>query len=93
MMTLMREPCEIDFCGENGKLTLDLRRRSGQEVQDQKNELTARIDEPVQKGCDFRVRLQATPLPISPGPPTCPHPSLPVHAGHRSDIQHRVDVS
>jgi hypothetical protein len=93
MMTLMREPCEIDFCGEKVKLALDLRRRSGKKVQDQKNELSTRIDEPIQKESDFRVRLQDTPLSISPRPPTRPHPSLPVHAGHRSDIQHRVGAS
>jgi hypothetical protein len=45
VMTLTSEPCEIEFRREAGKLVINLRRRSGQEVQDKKDELTARIDE------------------------------------------------
>jgi hypothetical protein len=59
MMALTNEPCEIDFRSEKGKLTLDLRRPSGQEVRDQKDELTARIEEGIQKVADFRVRPDA----------------------------------
>jgi hypothetical protein len=55
MMALASEPCQIDFRPEKGKLELHLQRRSGQEVQDQKHELTARIDERIQKVSDFRV--------------------------------------
>jgi hypothetical protein len=40
-------------------LAIDLRRRSGQEVQDKKDELTARIDERIQKVSNFRGRLEA----------------------------------
>jgi hypothetical protein len=59
MMALTSEPCEIAFRYEKGKLTLDLPRRSGQEVQNQKDDLTARIDERIQKVSYFWVRLKA----------------------------------
>jgi hypothetical protein len=48
MMALMGEPWEIDCHCEKGRLAL-YRRRSRQEVQTQKGELTARIDEGIQR--------------------------------------------
>jgi hypothetical protein len=49
MMALTSEPCEIDSRDKKRRPAVDLRRRSGQEVQDQKDELTAWADERVQK--------------------------------------------
>jgi hypothetical protein len=59
LLTLTGERGESDFRYEKGKLTLDLRRRSGQEVHDQKDELTAWIDGRIQKVSDFRPRVEA----------------------------------
>jgi hypothetical protein len=59
IMALTSESCELDFRYTKGKLALDPRRGSGQEVQIQKDNLMARIDESIQKESDFRVRLEA----------------------------------
>jgi hypothetical protein len=59
MMTVTSEPCEINFRCEKGKLTLELRRGSGQEVQNQKSELTTRIEERIQEIPILQVRLGA----------------------------------
>jgi hypothetical protein len=64
MEAVTSEPREIDFRCEKGELALDLRRCSGQEVQDQRDEPTAWIDERIQKVSDFPVRLDAGPATV-----------------------------
>jgi hypothetical protein len=56
MMALKSEPCPVDFRCEKGKLALHLRRRSGQEVQNQKDEPTVRTNERIQKVSNFQIR-------------------------------------
>jgi hypothetical protein len=63
VMALTRKPCEIDFRYEKWKLSFDMRPCSEEEVQNQKDEVTARVDERVQKVSDFRVRLEAARAP------------------------------
>jgi hypothetical protein len=55
---LTSEPCEIDFHCDKGKLALDLRRRSGHEVQNHKDELKSEIDECTQRVSDFWVGFE-----------------------------------
>jgi chromosome segregation ATPase len=58
-MALTSERREIEGRCEKAKLALDLRRRSGQKVRDQKDELTARIDGRIQKVANLRAKLDA----------------------------------
>jgi hypothetical protein len=64
MMTLMNNPFKIDFRYGKGKLAIDTRRSSGQEVQEQKDELIMRIDKRIQTVSNFRVRLEAAGAPV-----------------------------
>jgi hypothetical protein len=64
MVALTNETCEIDFRQEKRKQARDLRRRSGQELQEQKDELASRIDELIQKVSDFRIRLEVARVAI-----------------------------
>jgi hypothetical protein len=59
MMAPTSTPREIGFRSEKEKLALDLQHHSGQDVQNQKDGLRARLDDPIYKVSDFRVRLKA----------------------------------
>jgi hypothetical protein len=58
-MGLTSEPCKIGLRYEKGKQALDLRPRSGQEGQDQKDQMLVQIDERIQKVSDFGIQLEA----------------------------------